>query len=346
MFAMFTSALLGCLASLCMAFCLSTTAAAQPPLRVSLVLEYEGSDAWSDMLRNGLEEARVRYGLETRVLRAAGAEQASVFRSIAAEGGLVLLASDGLHEVLRDNAGNYRKTMFGCIDTGVRAPNIMSVSFADEEPAFLAGAAAAILTRTTALPGINDQPVLGWLSGEDTHALRSMLKAFHEGAQLEEPGIRVIHAVAGSWSDTERARAQALRLMDAGADVLVLAAGAANAGALEAVQERGGYIIGMDADASATLPGRVLASISKRADEAVLTIVGAAATGRFKGKKIITRNMADGGTNLVGLKTFLRAAGNKTPQHMESRLNELRQELIKGNIRLKSLRARTLCDCL
>ena len=56
--------------------------------------------------------------------------------------------------------------------------------------------------------------------------------------------------------------------------------------------------------------------------------------------------MADGGTNLVGLKTFLRAAGNKAPQHMESRLNELRQELIKGNIRLKSLRARTLCDCL
>ena len=35
--------------------------------------------------------------------------------------------------------------MFGCIDTGVRNRNIMSVTFEDNEPAYIAGAAAAKL---------------------------------------------------------------------------------------------------------------------------------------------------------------------------------------------------------
>ncbi len=316
------------------------------PLRVCLLLEHDKPDPWTDMLRAGLATAAARHGLvaESR-LTPPGSAQVTAFREAAAEGGLVLVASDALHEVLRDNAGNYRKTMFGCIDTGVRAPNIMSVTFADEGPAFLAGAPAAMLTGATALPGINAELTVGWLSGQDTHALRSMLHSFHEGAQAEQPGIRVIHAVTGSFTDTEQARMQTMRLMDAGADVLVLAVGPANAGALEAVRQRGAYIIGMDADMQAALPGRVLASIVRRGDEAVTQIVDAAASGNFRGKQVTVRKMADGGTALLGLDAFVRATGSNAPAGMAARIAELARELNRGNIRLKSLRAKTLCDC-
>lgn len=319
-------------------------------LKVCLLLDHDQTDAWSQMLRMGLEVAAQKHGIETKIVISQShvaneRSQVEAFRAAAEEGGLVLVASDSLHEILRDNAGNYRQTMFGCIDTGIRAPNIMSVSFADEGPAFLAGAAAARLTKTCSLPGINKELVLGWLSGEDSHSLRSMLNSFHEGAQIEEPGIRVIHAVAGSFTDRDRAKAQALRLMDAGADVLVLAAGPANPGALEAVKERGAYIIGMDADQRALLPGRVLASISKRADLAVQNIVAAAATGAFKGKQVVTWSMEDGGTELLGIDAFVRSSGARSMQGMEERLAELRQEILKGHIQLRSLRARTLCDC-
>lgn len=316
------------------------------PLRVCLLLEHDQSDPWTDMLRTALQAAAVRHGLvaETR-LAAPGPGQTAAFCEAAAQGGLVLLASDALHEILRDNAGNYRNTMFGCIDAGVRAPNIMSVNFADEGPAFLAGAAAAMLTGSTGLPGINAALTLGWLSGQDTHALRSMLHSFHEGAQTEQPGIRVIHAVVGSFTDAEGARAQAMRLMDAGADVLVLAAGPANAGALEAARQRGVWIIGMDADMQTALPGRTLASIGRRGDEAVTCIVDAAASGHFRGRHILTRSMADKGTGLLGLESFLRTAGHKAPAGMAARIAELTQELARGHIRLKSLRAKTLCDC-
>ena len=43
---------------------------------------------------------------------------------------------------------------------------------------------------------------------------------------------------------------------------------------------------------------------------------------------------------------FLAAAGKNAPPDLERRLKELRAELLNGSIRLKSLRARTLCDCL
>lgn len=117
-------------------------------------------------------------------------DQQETFRQAARESDLVLVASDRLHEILRNNAANFRKTMFGCIDAGIRAPNIMSVTFADEQAAYLAGAAAAMLTGRTGLPGINRDKTVGWLSGEDTPALRSLFSGFSGGAQLIDPEIR------------------------------------------------------------------------------------------------------------------------------------------------------------
>ena len=147
-------------------------ASAASPLRVTLLLEHDGGQPWTDLLRAGLAKAERDFPLRTKVLVAPPeSDQQETFRQAARESDLVLVASDRLHEILRNNAANFRKTMFGCIDAGIRAPNIMSVTFADEQAAYLAGAAAAMLTGRTGLPGINRDKTVGWLSGEDTPAL-------------------------------------------------------------------------------------------------------------------------------------------------------------------------------
>lgn len=317
------------------------------PLRVTLLLEHDGAQPWTDLLRAGLARAQRELPVQA-VVRVAppDSDQQEAFRQAAHESDLVLAASDRLHEVLRNNAANFRRTMFGCIDAGVRAPNIMSVTFADEQAAYLAGAAAAMLTSRTALPGINKARVIGWLSGEDTPALRSQFNGFSEGARLIDPQIRVINAVTGSFTDAEAARREARRLLDEGADVLALAAGAGNEGALAEARARNIYIIGLDADQPALMPGHVLTSILKRADRAVYEIVASAATGNFQGKTILSYDLRNGGVDIAGLAPFLNAAGKNAPPHLERRLSELRAELLGGGIRLKSLRARTLCDCL
>ena len=323
---------------------------AAAPLRATLILEHEQASPWNDLLLAGLARAARDFGMETAVVYAPkGTDQAEALRKAAAESGLVLVASDGLHEALRNNAANFRRTMFGCIDAGVRAPNIMSVTFADEQASFLAGAAAALLTQAK-LPGINAAGVIGWLSGEDTPAMRSLFSGFAEGAQLAAPEVRVVQAVVGSFTDGEKAAAKTAGLLGAGADVVALAAGAGNPAALARLKAANAYLVGLDTDQGGAYPGHTLLSIVKKADKAVYEIAASAASGRFRGKEIVVYDLANGGVDAAGLSAFLAQAGKaapgSVPESIGRRVGELRRELENGSIRLHSLRARTLCDCL
>ena len=101
----------------------------------------------------------------------------------------------------------------------------MSVTFADEQAAYLAGAAAAMLARQTGMPGISGRKIIGWITGEDCPAMRSLLGGFTEGARVIDPEVRVVNVVTGSFANAEAGRAAAKNLLDQGADILVLASG-------------------------------------------------------------------------------------------------------------------------
>jgi len=322
----------------------------QGPLNVALLLETPlGDHDWNDALAAGLQRAERELHVHARVVVAPQeqdmANLENIFRKAARDNDLVLVASDRFHEILRDNAANFRHTMFGCIDAGIRAPNIMCITFADEQAAYLAGAAAAMLARQKTLPGLHGQKILGWLSGEDIPAMRSLLNGFTEGARIIDPEMRVIHSIVGSFGDAEAGRREARKLLDQGADVLVLASGMGNAPALEEVNAHNAYAIGLNTNHDMQLPGRVLTSILKYPDVAVYDLVAAAATGTFKGKEIIVRDLDNGGVNITDMQPFKAATNASLSQDMDRRLNELRKEILHGGVRLKSLRARTLCDC-
>ena len=109
---------------------------------------------------------------------------------------------------------------------------------------------------------------------------------------------------------------------------------------------RGAYVVGLDNNQDNRLPGQVLTSIVKKADTAVYDLVAAATSGNFKGKEILVRDLQNGGVDITDMAPFKAAAGKNVPAGLERRLRELRGELMHGGIRLKSLREKTLCDCL
>ena len=323
----------------------------QGPLRVALLLETPtGDNDWNDSLVDGLRQAERELGIKASVITAQpGHDEAALqemFRSAAGNNDLVLVASNGLHEVLRNNAANFRRTMFGCIDAGIRAPNIMSVTFADEQAAYLAGAAAAMLARQTGMPGISGRKIIGWITGEDCPAMRSLLGGFTEGARVIDPEVRVVNVVTGSFANAEAGRAAAKNLLDQGADILVLASGMGNGPALQEVKARNAYAVGLNTDKDSLLPGHVLTSILKHPNKAAYEIIAAAASGHFAGKEILVRDLQNGGVDITSMEPFKAAAGKNLPPDMDRRLRELRGEILNGGIRLKSLRERTLCDCL
>ena len=342
-----------CLSVLLSVFCFSSVLAAAageaPALRVALLLEDAAPDrGWNDLLRQGLEQARKELGVRTAVVVAPpqgsnGLTQEGIFRAAARQADLVLLSGARLHEILRNNAANFRQTKFGCIDTGIRAANIMCVTFADEQAAFLAGAAAAMLTADGTQSGSSPR-ALGWLSAYETGAVRTMLNGFLEGARLVTPDMRILHRVIGSWTDTAAARAAVQEMLDQGAAVVVLSAGRAGLGTLDLLRQRQALAIGMDADQDSLMPGTVLTSIRKRADRAVEELVTAYADDRFQGAEIITYTLENGGVDITNFASYA-AAGKPLPPRLLQRCKELRMELSRGSIRLPSLRQGTLCNC-
>lgn len=349
-----------CLSVLLSVFCFSAVLAAPaseaPALRVALLLEDAAPDqGWNDLLRQGLEQARKELGVRTAVVVAPpqgsnGLTQEGIFQAAARQADLVLLSGARLHEILRNNAANFRQTKFGCIDTGIRAANIMCVTFADEQAAFLAGALLSQLHRHGLLPAPGrrangDELALGWLAGEDDPQLRSMLNGFVEGVRLESPGARVINGVAGSYSSPEKGRAKAEKLLGLDINALAVLAGRSGLGAVEAAMAQGRPLVGVDKDQQALAPKLMLTSIIKRADRAVFEIVKATAQGAFAGNEIITYDLANGGVDIVPPQVWARHAGVRLPAAIERRLGELRLELTRGGIRLPSLRDRTLCNC-
>lgn len=301
--------------------------------KATLLLEHGEHTPWTDMLRRGLADAGKRYGLETEtIIMSPGPGQREAFRQAAREHDVVLVASDGLHELLRDNAANFRRVKFGAVDAGIRAPNIMSVTFADEQAAFIAGAVAA----ADAARKNPDNPVIGWLSGADVPALRSLFNGYREGALVERPGCRVIQALVGSFTDGATAASKMRWLADSGATVVALAAGAGNAEARRIAREAGLEIVELDAEPidAARAATRPLGTITKAVPRAMDEILASAA-GQWRGKEIVIYDLANGGVDFIG-----------RPGIDTRRVEELRREFKSGGIKLHSLRQRTLCDCL
>lgn len=312
--------------------------------QVVLLLEHEQASPWTDMLREGLKKAQAEFNLDTEVIIApAGQDQTAIFRAAAESSQLILVTGENLHEILRDNASRYRRVKFACIDAGIRASNIMCVTFADQEAAFLAGVAAALATQNTNLPGINGQNVIGWLSGMDTLAMRTLYNGFQEGAKLVSPEITIAQGLVNSFTDPNMAEQKTREILNAGADIVVLATGAGNAGAAKALARTNAWRI--DVDKPEPSPN-VLATIAKKADQAVYELVKAFATNTFQGKQIIAYDLKNGGAVLEGVDAFVQKNKKRISPDFQRRLKEIRSELLDGNIHIRSLRARTLCDCL
>lgn len=306
--------------------------------RAILLLEHEKSSAWNNMLRDGFEKACKANGFDGNVMLAkASPDQGALFGEAASRADLVLVASDSLHETLRDNAARFRRVKFGSIDAGIRAANIMSATFADEQAACLAGNSAAMLAEK--LYGKHAMP--GWLSGEDTPAMRSLYNGFIEGAKLANPDVRVVQALVGSFDDEKGATEKARQLLAQGARVIVLAAGGGNQAAARALADSDVWLVPLDDHLE---QANVLGWLNRRPDLAVRDIVAAAA-GVFRGKEIISHDLTDDYISF-SLAPNLALKDQPLYENLARRIRELRGEIVAGALHLPSLRQRTLCDCL
>jgi len=220
---------------------------------------------------------------------------------------------------LDEVAERFPGTHFTIIDAIVPEPNVASVTFREQEGSFLAGAAAAMASITK---------TVGFLGGVDIPLLRKFEVGYAAGARQIDPAIKVPVKYIGSFDDPAAGKELADVLFDQHADVIYTAAGKGGLGAIEALKDRPGtYLIGVDTDQDGMLPGRILTSMVKRVDVAVMIVARDAASQKPPAGHI-ELGISD---DAIGLTDFRYTKNALTPAQFRT-LDQLKNAIVAGTI--------------
>lgn len=231
--------------------------------------------AWNSSAYKGLERIRDSIDAEiSHIQTKTPAEFEENFRQYGAKGYTLVIGHGFEFQDAAQRVGpEYPKTTYLTTGgTGVGA-NIAALSFAFDEPSYLAGMAAASISRTG---------VLGTIGGTELPPVSASFKAFAEGARAVRPDITVLGAFIGNWDDAGAGKEQALAQIARRADVIFQNADAAGLGVFQAVRESPGvWIVGSNADQNGVAPEVTLGSVVIDLPHAFLLIAREVQSGTF-----------------------------------------------------------------
>ncbi len=292
------------------------------------VVIYQGNienNSFNVSIHEGVKRFSGRTGLNcTEVV--SGLEPEQYYRSVKkyADGGYspVFLLYGNQFDNLVDFVRDYPGTRFIVLDTVYDEPNMYSFVLAEHEGSFLAGALAAMSSKSK---------TIGFVSVADIPFIRRFWCGYVQGAKYIDPQITVLEgfigSYTGSWFDGNATSALANGMMDMGADVIYQAAGGAGAAVLEAVADRSKLGIGVDVNQNGLYPGSVLTSMVKRTDKTVFAALMLAKRGIWRDnyKRLGLEQDA------VGL-VFDENNKSLVSRKMRARIERIRKDIVLGII--------------
>ncbi|GAC1614095.1 MAG: hypothetical protein NVS9B1_23250 [Candidatus Dormibacteraceae bacterium] len=141
---------------------------------------------------------------------------------------------------------------FDDLAPGKKPPsNLTGILFAEDQPGFLAGALAALVSKTG---------TIGVVAGLETvPPVVHYVQGYAAGAQYAKPGTKVLkiyqpESGAKDFNDPDWGKQQGETFISQGADVIFGAGGNTGNGALLAAKAKGKYCIGVDVDQYVSYP--------------------------------------------------------------------------------------------
>lgn len=287
-----------------------------------------GDKSFNDSAYRGLLRSQRVLGAFIKVLQSKSAADYQPNLTVLSEARFDMIYAIGF--LMSDDLGAVAKQFpdqqFAIIDAIVPNPNVVSVTFKEEDGSFLAGAAAAMVSKSKHI---------GFIGGIDIPLIRKFEAGYIAGAREIDPSIRVDVKYAGSFDDVPAGKELASLLFNDGADVIYTAAGKVGLGAIDSARTRpsGYYIIGVDNDQDALAPGKILTSMVKHVDVAVFDIAkGVQDRHPLHGHVVL--GLADGG---ISLTNFRYTRGALSAQDF-ARLDALERAIVSGRIVVPSTR--------
>jgi basic membrane protein A len=269
--------------------------------KIALVLpEKIGVNPFFQQMDEGAKKAAKEAGADLKTIEST--DHAAIednLRVAVSEGyDLIITSSFESEDALKKVAAENPDKKFAIIDTVVDLPNVRSVTFKEQEAAYLLGAAAGLSTKTNKV---------GMVAAQDIPMMKKWTVSFKNGLKETNPNAQFLLNYVGSFTDPAKAKELALLQASKGADFIAGASAVGDLGVFEAAKEKGFYTAGQDVDRTVIDPAHVVLSQLKGTDTAAFQTVKDFTEGKYKAGEVSYGLKEDG----VGLTYVTR--DSKTP---------------------------------
>lgn len=273
---------------------------------------------------NGLIAIRDQLGAEIRYIDKIKPKQeslAAALRELAADKPDLVIAHGGQNsKAMQQVAPEFPDVRFVVVQGGVTGANLSSYEVLQEESAWLAGAAAGLLTKTGTVGHISGIRVKPGLKGRG---------AFYNGLMHTNPKAKFLTTFAGDQDDNALSRKVATAEIDAGADIIFTMLNAGRTGAIDAMREKGVFQIGNVRDWYPDHPDVFIASAVANVSMAALKAAQDVAAGTWKPATIVKIGLADDGAVALPLAPTV-------PDDVRRKIDQLSADIAGGKIKVST----------
>lgn len=268
----------------------------------------------------GFVQAQKTFGLSGRYIDKVAPKKElleAALRELAASGAGLVIAHGGQNNAAATQvASEFPQVHFAVTQGKVQGPNLSSYEVLQEQSAWLAGALAAMSTRTG---------VVGHMSGiRVTPGLKGRA-AFAAGVAATDPKVKLLTNFSGNQDDNALSKRIALAEMDAGADIIFTMLNAGRQGVIDACAERKTRQIGNVVDWTQRNPAVFIGSAMANVSKAVFAAARDQAEGHWQGGVLRQIGLAD--PDAVRL-----ALAPDVPAAVRERLSVLSKAIADGSI--------------
>ena len=285
-----------------------------------------GDRSFYDSSKEGVDRLKADLGMDIVYIECHNTDHTTQMKNAADKAEIVVCVGWEFYDI-ETVAPEYPDNQFIWIDNATSAPipNVLNITYAQNEGSFLAGYAAASLSKTG---------VVGAVGGEDCDTINDFIVGYKQGAEYyaDTVGapIEVVFNYTNTYDDPVAGKNCALALNSEGADVIFQIASAAGDGVFEAAQEKGFYAIGVDSDQKYINPDVIVCSMKKEVGNSIYDAVKAFRNGDTS--KLGTTWVADMATGYVGLGYGEDGSVQQLPDQIKSEIEDLKTKIMNKEI--------------
>jgi basic membrane protein A len=308
------------------------------PLKVALVLHGTlGDKSFFDSAAAGMEKAKAELPVDVKIIELGydrSKWQPGLQDTADSDYDVIIAGTFDMTPYIVELAAQYPDTKFIDFDdspdfSACECSNVLSVMYGTSTAGYLAGYAAAKLSKTG---------VLGTILGMEFPTVTDFKVGFDQGAKDANPNVEILNAVAGTFSDPAKGKEIGLAQLGQNADIIFPIAGSTGIGALQAIKEAGGgkLAVGVDSDQASIFAAGgdqaqadvIFTSVEKKVGESLFLALKGTIDGTQEYGKRVLLGLKDGAVGISKNAQYEKLV----PADLRAEIDGLEAKIASGEI--------------